>query len=208
MVFVWLVLLVFFLIRCSNLVLTPLIKVQIWSNYLMCHICNIPITSQNYIIFISALSCWFTVNLQFVTVTASFCTAVAVARSCLFCIYICEFALSTVAFSTCLYWNKSNCFWTCLSVCKGHSKFQSSSLLAWCLQNTWCIFSIISCLELVMKLVMKTMYSTDPWRIFRKIGHWDWHWATGNCSPRIFFLVFCDDSSQNISPFFAYESVM
>jgi len=41
------------------------------------------------------------VNLQFMTVTASFCTAVAVARSCLFCIYVFDFALSTVAFCTC-----------------------------------------------------------------------------------------------------------
>lgn len=165
--------------RCSNLVLTPLIKVQIRSNYLTCHTWNMPInTSQNYIIFISAPYCWFTVNLRFMTVTASFCTAVAVARSCLFCIYVFDFALSTVAFSTRLCWKKSNCFWISLSVCKGHSKFQSPSLLAWCLQNTWCVFSIISCLKLVVKLVMKTMYSTDPWRIFRKtpmwidIGHW------------------------------------
>lgn len=118
------------------------------------------------------LYCWFTVNLQFMTVTASFCIAVAVAKSRLFCIYVFDFALSTVAFSTCLSWKKSNCFWTSLSVCKGHSKFQSSSLLAWCLQDTWCIFSLILCLELVMKLVMKTTYSTGPWRIFRNTSLW------------------------------------
>lgn len=96
-----------------------------------CHICNIPMNAfQNYLIFMSSLYCWFMVSLYFVTGIASFSTVVAAATSWLYCIYVFDFALTSVAFSTCLFWNKSNCFWTNLSICKGHSKFQIPFLLA------------------------------------------------------------------------------